>query len=1321
MSELKQFINLRNYSENTFQTGIPSPTQYVKEAVKRELPFVAITDKNRTHWLIEFFRAAEANKIKPLMWVNIYKEVREFIKEEKIVNKKKKVKIAWMQTKTQQNLLLFPTNNESYEAFLRIVSHINIDNDDIFTVSETEFKDIIVVVDRKTVENYGIEYLEEFFRHWILRFEVQTEDKTDYVKSLIDRVGLDKIVLTNPTYFLKKEEVQLKNQIKAIKEKVSLDEVTDDFSENYFKTTKEFYKHKKFELSEEDYQTIINHTHDLLSTVDIKLEFDIVLIPKFTLNEEDEKFYLQHKDKSPYKMWDEEWWLRYSCYRYLEERYRDDNSPAFAFSLSEEEVIEMVWKSCEPVLEKKLADMEIVDVKANAWATFTEKKQAIIDRLSKEMQDIIYRLEYELYVIHHCWYDGYSLIVADYVNYAKNNGYAVWPWRGSAAGSLASYLCKITDVDPIKFDLMFERYLNFSRISAPDIDVDFSSVGRQLVYEYCIQRYWRENVSPVCTFGTTAAKSSLKDMGRIMWLSASETNRITGAMSPKPGMSLEKNMEEVGTFSAIINKNETYQELYNNAKQIEGKKRQQWVHACAIIIAPKEIVKFTALQFQPNKLKSIDSTRLKEEKEEALKKKEDNEDGEETNEKAIVDSSGEEYTGKAVESEIMTQLEAHDLEALWLLKMDFLVIKNLTILERTLDLIKKRHNKSINISTLDYDDPFVYEKIFKPWKTTSIFQLESKGMRNNLKELKPDRLEHIIAMNALYRPGPMAFIPDYIKRKNWEQEVTYLNPVLKDVTDYTYWVVVYQEQLMKMTEVYAGYSMKMADELRKWVGKKRKDIIDKHKDLFIQWAVANWHKASEAEQIYMDVIVPAGSYSFNKSHAACYAVVAFQGAYMKAYYPLEYMFSCMVEATIDANHKDLAVLVEEFTNMWGTVLPVSVNKSNALWSIEGDMTIRLGFATLARISEDTAQSIVDCRGDKPFSSFEDFLVRYKENISKSVIEWIAMWGGFDELDIDANLILEPKNSQTIVSLKNKDITKKSKNIKKAHSVDVNNIFNMVNEEEEVLPFYLDNKDYIPITHCEKALNQYKINGFFLSVNPVSWLRNYTNKIEINRKALFWDRSNSHLNRDEKAVSLLWMLSELKEYKDSANRITMRGKLIGIDYIVTLSLNTEAVEKYGYILSNNIHKFIQVDGEISLSEYWKTVYIHNVKVHTDSIKLSQTIRNDWLYDDFITDMREAFAYNEKEIIWDKKIFIEILPQTKKEDLNNSLTQMKKFLKTQEEGKYAIILRDSQQWEKDTKIKIKTYYGLNRYLKNEYMQSWELWCRMFVDDKEFLIGN
>lgn len=1333
------FINLRNYTENTFQTWVPSPSEYVKKASEMNLPMVAISDKNRTHGVIEFFRAAEWKNIKPLIGVNIIKEKREYLKEEVTdANWKKKKKVTWVETKTIQNILLFPKNNEAYEAFLRIVSHINIEDADIFSVNEKEFKDIIVTVDRKTVEQYGIEYLEDFFRFWTLLFEIQTYDNTEYVNNIISRVWLDKVVLTNPTYFLNSEDVFLKNKIKAIKEKIELSDVTDDFTENYFKTKEEFFATKKFYMSIDDFEKIIDNTFNIFSDVKIELEFDIVLIPKFTLNKEDEEFYQKHKDKSPYKMWDEEWWLRYSCYRYLEERYRDDNNPNFNFSLTEDEVIEMVGRSCEPVLEKKLWDMEVDEVKKNAWSTFSEKKQAIIDRFSPEMKDIIYRLEYELYVIHHCWYDWYSLIVADYVNYAKNNGYAVWPGRWSAAGSLASYLCKITDVDPIKFDLMFERYLNFARISAPDIDVDFSAIWRQKVYEYCIERYGKENISPVCTFLTTAARTSLKDMWRIMGITPWETNRITKSMSNTPGMSLKKNMDEVGTFASIINKNETYQELYNNSLQIEGKKRQQWVHACAIIIAPKELVKFTALQYQPKKAKNLLDKTLKKEKLNALIEKEVEDESnenikdtidEEVVAKKIIDSSWEEYDGEAVESEVMTQLEAHDLEALWLLKMDFLVIKNLTILERTLKLIEERHWKKINISTLDYNDPFVYEKIFQPGKTTSIFQLESKGMRNNLKELKPDRLEHIIAMNALYRPGPMAFIPSYINRKNWEEDVVYLNPVLKDVTDLTYWVVVYQEQLMKMTEVYAWYSMKMADELRKWVGKKKKDIIDKHKNIFINWAVEKWHKASEAEQIYMDVIVPAGSYSFNKSHAACYAVIAFQWAYMKAYYPTEYMFACMVEATLDSNKKDLAVLVEEFTNMGGTVLPVSINKSTSLGAIEDDMVIRLWFASMAKVSETTADTIVNCRWDNPFSSFEDFLLRYKDNLSKSVIEWLAMTGWFEELWIDANLILDPDNMKEIVKLKNKNgITTKTKNVKKAFSVDLSDPFNMINKEAEELPFYLKHKNYTPITHYERALNQFKNNGFFLNVNPLSGLTNYIHKIEKNRAALFSDKSNWHLERSEKEVSLFWMISELKEYSDASNRLTMRWKLIGLDYIVNLNLNTEAAENYWYILSNNINKFIQVDWEISLSEFWKTLNVKKVSdstkavdVKIDSIAFSNSVRNEFWYDDFTTDMRKAFAYAEKELISEKNIFIEILPNVKKEFLLEKLSKFKEFLAIQDTGKYKVIIKDSSGATKDTKIKLKNHYYLHNYLKKEYERSGDVWCKMFVDDKEFFIWS
>lgn len=1321
-----KFINLRNYTENTFQTGVPTPTEYVKKAVEMWLPMVAITDKNRTHGVIEFYRSAKSKKISPIIGANAYYERNEYKREVVHTGGKDRVKINGVEQIIQHNLLLFPLNDSAYESFLRVISFINVEDEDIFNASPELFKDIIVVVDKHTVKNKGIEFLEEFFSEGVLLYEVQNQYTNDYVKPLIERVGIEKIVFTNPTYFLDKEDASLKVKIKAIKDKTDIEEVEthNDFSQNYFKSTEDFLKTKKFTISDEDFNLVLENTHKLLSQISINLTFDVVLIPKYELNPEDEEFYLKHKDKSKYPMGDEEWWLRYSCYRNLEERFRNPQAPDFDFSLSEEEVIEMVWRENEPVLEWKLADMEIDSVKENAWSTFSEKKNNIIGRLSKKMRDIIYRLEYELYVIHHCGYDGYSLIVADYVNYAKNNGYAVWPGRGSAAGSLASYLCKITDVDPIKYDLMFERYLNFSRVSAPDIDVDFSSVWRQMVYDYCVKRYGADKVTPVSTFGTTAAKSSIKDMGRIMGVSPSETNRITMAMSNRPWTSLKTNMEEVGTFSAIINKNETYQELYKNACLIEGKKRQQGVHACAIIISPEDILKFSALQYQPNKLKELTLKKARVEKQEAqkspIKENEDESIEEEVNTSAIVDSSWETYAGvKAVEADIMTQLEAHDLEALGLLKMDFLVIKNLTILERTLELIKQRHWKTINISTLDYNDPFVYATVFKPGKTTSIFQLESRGMRNNLKALKPEKLEHIIAMNALYRPGPMAFIPSYIKRRLWEEEVKHLNPVLKDVTDDTYGIVVYQEQLMKMTEVYAGYSMKMADELRKWVGKKKKDIIDKHKDLFINGAVANGHKAKEAEEIYMDVIVPAGSYSFNKSHAACYAVVAFQWAYMKAYYPLEYMFSCMVEAVLDSKQSDLAVLVEEFTNMWGTVLPVSINKSTSLWSIEGDMTIRLWFASLSRISETTGDGIVNIRWDKPFSSYEDFVTRYKEELSKTTIEGLARSGAFDELWIDANLILNEDNLKNITRVKN--LKSKASKVKKAFTVDFSNLGNMISQEKEEIPFYLATNEYTPITHYEKARNQYKINGFFLNINPLSWLSKYIHKFERkNRERLFVDKSNSTDDKEDKKVALFCYLSEIKEYKDAANRLTLKGKVIGIDYKLNIILNTEAAERYGYELSNNIWNFIMIEWDLSISEYGKNVYVQSIKAVKNSIDFSNGIKEEWIYDKHITDMRKAFSYDAKEIDPNKNIFLVFSNGIEKNDLIAGLQQLRKFLEKQDSGNYNVVLKDAQGREKELGFKIKTYYQLHKYLKQNYQQTGEQWCRLFVDDKEFLIG-
>lgn len=1272
------FINLRNYTENTFLTGIPRIKDYVSAAKKQGLTMLAISDKNRTHGVIDLVQSTKWTDIKPLIGVNILYETDN----------------------TYQNFLIYPKNNKGYENFLRIVSAVNLENKDLFKVKlpGSIFSDCIITVDEKTVNNYGKDFLKNFFKEGDLYFEIQPNTSQAHFNRIKEEEGLNRIIITNPTYFINKDDADLKLRVKAIKDNMLYSDIVDKVDENYFKTKNQMYNSLTFEMSKEDYAFILDNVYQELDKIQIDIQFDVVLIPKFTLKPEEEAFYLANKSCSAVEIGHEEWWVRYLCYKNFEYRYQ--------YHLTDDEIIEMVSKAHEPELTCKLGDMELQDVKENAWSTFSEAKKKIIEKMPQDIKDIVYRIEYELYVIHNCGYDGYTLIVSDYVGYAKDNGYAVGPGRGSAAGSIVSFLTKITDIDPIVFNLSFERYLNFSRVSAPDIDVDFSSFGRQLVYEYCVRKYGAEYVAPVCTFGKNMAKSSLKDMGRVMGLTPLETLEVTKAISPK-ATTLQDEYKNNPDFRSVIDKNETYQELYENAKLIEGKKRQQGVHACAVIIAPEPIVKFSALQYPPNNLTLLDK---KMEIQGQLENEvEGTEDTEEANKYEVIDADGQtvEMTN-IVESNILTQLEAHDLESLGLLKMDFLVIKNLSILERTLELVKERTGETIDISKINYGDSKVYETIFQKGETVSIFQFESAGMRKYLKELKPEKIEHLIAMNALYRPGPLDFIPSYIKRKNGKEDVEYLNAVLEDLTKETYGIIVYQEQLMKMAELYSGYSMKEADELRKGVGKKKKDIIDKHRELFVNGAEKNGHSREQAEDIYLKVIIPAASYSFNKSHSACYSVIAYQGAYLKTYYPLEYMYSCMVEAIEGKQKEDLAVLIKEFYHMGGKVLPVDINKSDLVASIEGDMSICLGFQALAKISSIESEKILAERRDNgDFESFEDFVMRMKEDLGKKLLLPLFKANAFRDFE-DQNLLLIPENINALTSFKKKNLkTSKNKLV-----LDLNNLNEPVKDVSNI-PKYLATVDYTPATDYEIAKNERDIIGEFVSINPCSGLKKHIHSIEGKRREIiFGTKNNSHLDSNDKQVTMFGMLESIRERTARSGRKIMVGKMIGIDYMVDITLFTAETEEYGYILENSIGKFILVEWTFSIGSYWRGVNVKKVQVH-DPVALSNGVKSMGNYDDTPTDMTDAFKYCYTELDSKRKIHIAVNSEYNKEKLIKQMEDFKAFLKHQDLWDFKVFIQIGDQ-EKYTGYDVKDYTKITKYFK-----SCPKWGTVYVDGKEFRV--
>ncbi|MBI5732217.1 MAG: DNA polymerase III subunit alpha, partial [Candidatus Magasanikbacteria bacterium] len=566
-------------------------------------------------------------------------------------------------------------------------------------------------------------------------------------------------------------------------------------------------------------------------------------------------------------------------------------------------------------------------------------------------EDIRARMTYELGVINKTGFADYFLIVQDFVNWAKDHGIIVGPGRGSAAGSIIAYILNITDIDPLKYDLLFERFLNPDRIQMPDIDIDFADTRRDEVFGYLEEKYGKDRVAHIITFGTMAARAAVRDAGRALGLAYGFCDQVAKLIPFNAD--LETALNTVTELKDMYAKNPDAKKVLDAAKNLEGVVRHASVHACGTVIAKEPLTEYMPIQYAPQDT-----------------------------------------------STIITQFEMHSVEDLGLLKMDLLGLKNLTIIEDTLRLIEDGYGEKIDISNIPLDDKKSFE-LLQVADTTGVFQLESSGMRRYLKELKPNELEDIIAMVALYRPGPMDLIPQYIKRKFGRERITYLHPKLEPILKKTYGVAIYQEQLMQIARDLAGFTLAEADTLRKAVGKKIKSLMDEQSQKMIDGMIKNGIQKNTAEQIW-HWFEPFARYGFNRSHAACYAMIAYRTAYLRSKYPVEFYTSLFNADSGDTDR--MSLLIGEAKKAGIAVLAPDVNKSMARF-VPDEKATRFGLLAIKNVGENIVNAIVAERQKSgPFKSFTEFLQRVDhKDLNKKSLEALLKSGALDSLHIERNL------------------------------------------------------------------------------------------------------------------------------------------------------------------------------------------------------------------------------------------------------------------------------------------------------------------------------
>ena len=654
----------------------------------------------------------------------------------------------------------------------------------------------------------------------------------------------------------------------------------------------------------------------------------------------------------------------------------------------------------------------------------------IIPQLSDEVRQ---RAEMELGVMGNMGYEGYFLIVQDFINWGKSQGIVFGPGRGSAAGSIIAYALNITDLDPLKYGLLFERFLNPDRISMPDIDVDIQDTRRDEVIEYCAKKYGEDHVSNIATFGKMFGRMAVRDVARVLEVPYAESDRLA-KLVPPPNQGrhipLSVSVKEDADLRKEYENNPTAKEVLDYAIQLEGTIRSHGVHACGVVIAPDTLVNYIPLEM-------------------------------------------------AQKGVVATQFPMGEVEELGLLKMDFLGLSNLTIINNAMRIIKKVYKEEIDLAHLPLDDKPTYE-LFQRGDTTGVFQLESAGMKRYLRALKPTHFEDIIAMVALYRPGPMQFIDSFIRRKHGEEPITYLHEGMRNSLENTYGILVYQEQFMQISKEWCGFTGGQADTLRKAVGKKKIDLMKKVKPEFVEGAVKVGGATREMAETFWTQLEEFANYCFNKSHAACYGLIAYWTAYLKAHYPDAFMAALMTSDHDDTDR--LAIEMTECKHMGIDVLSPDVNESFVEFAVvPNEHKIRFGMSAVKGVGVGAVEEVLRAREEGAFSSVEDFAKRVSTSkFNRKAWESLIKSGAFDDMGDRSDLLF---NLDAITAFASK--------LQKEAASGQTDLFGMLGGEGSGVQSML-NLQKAPVQHTDKERLAWEreLLGLYISAHPLDKYETY---------------------------------------------------------------------------------------------------------------------------------------------------------------------------------------------------------------------------------------
>lgn len=919
------YVHLHNHTHHSLLDGLTKIPDLVARVKDMGMTACAITDHGTMSGTIEFYKAAKAAGIKPIIGMEAYVAARGRADRDP------------QKDKARYHLILLAMNNTGYRNLMKLSTLANLEgmyykpridhelleqyNEGLIALSAcasgelgeqlrldnyAEAKRIASWYKSVFGDRYYLELQDHGHPDCPSKWDVQVKIN-QYLEQLSTELGIECVVSSDGHYLNHADQ--------------DAHEILLCVGTGSYLSDEKRMSLKDFELHVTDPADIIArwnktnpqavaNTKRIAERCNIDIELGKILIPKFpTPNGESEKEYLDHL-----------------VYTGMAVRY---------------------------------AGLSLEDAK-------TKSNQALRELLTEPQRE---RLDMEFGVLDTMGYNGYFLIVQDFINWGKSQGIIFGPGRGSAAGSIIAYALNITDLDPLKYDLLFERFLNPDRISMPDIDIDIQDTRRNEVIEYCANKYGHDRVANICTFGTMAARASVRDVARVLQVPYGESDRLAKLIPPPVQgrhVPIKKSLVDDPDLKKEYETNPTAKTVYDFASQLEGTIRSHGVHAAGVVIAPDDLVKFVPLEM-------------------------------------------------AQKGVVATQYPMSPVEELGLLKMDFLGLSNLSIINNALRIIRKVYKTEIDLSQLPLDDEETY-KLFQRGDTTGVFQLESAGMKRYLRQLRPSVFEDIIAMVALYRPGPMQFIDSFIKRKHGEEPITYLHPGMENSLQNTYGILVYQEQFMQISKEWCGFTGGQADTLRKAVGKKKIDLMQKVKPEFVEGAVKVGGATAAIAETFWEQLEEFANYCFNKSHAACYGLIAYWTAYLKAHYPDAFMAALMTSDQDDTER--LAIEMTECKHMGIDVLNPDVNESFVEFAVvPGENKIRFGMAAVKGVGVGAVEEILRARAlDGGFSSIEDFAKKVSTaKFNRKAWESLIKTGAFDAFGDRSHLLFNLDTIQAFAS------------------------------------------------------------------------------------------------------------------------------------------------------------------------------------------------------------------------------------------------------------------------------------------------------------------